>query len=50
MSMEHLVEWELAGETEVIGETLHQFRFVHLKSHMTWHGIEPGPPRWAAGD
>jgi hypothetical protein len=21
-----------------------------IKSHMTWPGIEPGPPRWEAGD
>jgi hypothetical protein len=44
MSMEHLVQWELAGETEVLGENLPKLHFVHHKSHMTWPGIEPGPP------
>jgi hypothetical protein len=37
MNMEHDVEWELAGETEVIGENVSHFHFVHHKSHM----IEP---------
>jgi hypothetical protein len=36
-------EWRLAGETEVLEENNH-------KSHMIWPGIEPGPPRWEAGD
>jgi hypothetical protein len=36
MSVEHSVEWQLAGETEVLGENLPQFYFVHHKSHMTW--------------
>jgi hypothetical protein len=31
-----LVEWELAGETEVLGENLPQYNFVHHKSHLTW--------------
>jgi hypothetical protein len=33
MNMEHLVEWELAGDTEVLGENLPQHHFVHHKSH-----------------
>jgi hypothetical protein len=33
MMMEKLVEW-LAGETEVLGENLPQYRFVHHKPHM----------------
>jgi hypothetical protein len=31
MSVEQSVEWELAGETEVLGEN----HFVHHKSNMT---------------
>jgi hypothetical protein len=34
----------LAKETEELGENVHQFRFVHHKSHMTWPGLEPWPP------
>jgi hypothetical protein len=33
-SVEHSVEL-LAGESEVLGENLLQFRFVRHKSHMT---------------
>jgi hypothetical protein len=50
MSMEHLVEWELAGETDVLGENLPQSYFLHHKSQMPWPGIEPGKPRWEPGD
>jgi hypothetical protein len=32
--VEKLVEWRLAGETEVLGENLLQSHFVHRKSHM----------------
>jgi hypothetical protein len=35
MTVEQSVEYELAGETEVIGENLPQFHFVHHKSYMT---------------
>jgi hypothetical protein len=44
------VEYEFAGETEVLGENLPQFNFVHHKSHMKWPGLEPGSLRWEAGD
>jgi hypothetical protein len=44
------VEWRLAGVTEVLGENLAQCHFVHHKFHMTWLGLEPGPPQWEAGD
>jgi hypothetical protein len=50
MMMDNLVEWRLAGETEVLGENLSQRHFVHHKSHLTRPGIEPGPPRWEASD
>jgi hypothetical protein len=48
--VEQLVERRLAGETEVLGGNLPQRHFVHLKSHMTRPGLEPGPPRWEASD
>jgi hypothetical protein len=47
--MENLAEWRLAGETELL-ENLPQRHFVHQKFHMTWPGLEPGPPRWEVRD
>jgi hypothetical protein len=46
MMMEKLVEW-LAGETEVLGGNLFQYRFVNHTPHML-PGREPGPPLWEA--
>jgi hypothetical protein len=37
-----MVKWELAGETEVLGESPPQCHFVHEKSRITWTGIEAG--------
>jgi hypothetical protein len=42
MMMEKLVEWWLAGETEVLGENLPQCRFVHHKPHMLCLDANPG--------
>jgi hypothetical protein len=47
--VKQLVEWRLAGETEVHGENLPQRHFVH-QFHMTRPGLEPGRPRWEASD
>jgi hypothetical protein len=45
MNVEQSMEWELAGETEVLGENLLQYHIVHYKSYMTWPGLEPRPLR-----
>jgi hypothetical protein len=42
MMMENLVEWRLAGETEVLGENLPQRHFIHHKSHLPDPGSNPG--------
>jgi hypothetical protein len=42
MNVEQSVEWELAGETGVLGENLPQFHFADHKSHMTRPGLQPG--------
>jgi hypothetical protein len=42
MVMMKLVERWLAGETEVLGENLPQYRFVHHKPHMICPDLNPG--------
>jgi hypothetical protein len=43
MNVGQSVEWELAGETKVLGENLPQCSFVDHKSNITWLGIDPRP-------
>jgi hypothetical protein len=38
----------MARKTKVLGDNLPQYLFVHHKFHLTWPGIETGPPRWEA--
>jgi hypothetical protein len=42
MMMEKLVEWWLARETEVLGENLPRYCFVHHKPHMLCPDANPG--------
>jgi hypothetical protein len=40
----------IGRETKVLGGNPPQCHFVNHKSHVTCPGLEPGPPRWVAGD
>jgi hypothetical protein len=42
MSVEHTVEWKLAGGMAVPGENPPQYYFDHHKFHMTYLGSSPG--------
>jgi hypothetical protein len=42
MSVEQAVKWQLAGETEVLGETLPQCHYTHHKYHILDQGSNPG--------
>jgi hypothetical protein len=45
------VEWYIdRGKPKNSERNLSQCHLVHQKSHMDWPGLEPGPPRWEAGD
>jgi hypothetical protein len=43
-------QWIDRGKPKYSGKNRSQCNFVHHKSHMDWHGIESGSPRWEAGD
>jgi hypothetical protein len=51
VTVEKLVEWRLAGETEVLGENLPQLHLVHHKSHMNpgRRGVKPATNRLSYG-
>jgi hypothetical protein len=36
------MEYELAGEIELLGDNQPQCQFFHRKSHLSWSGIELG--------
>jgi hypothetical protein len=40
----------MVEETEVLGENLLQWPFVHHKSHIIFSGLELGQPKWKPGD
>jgi hypothetical protein len=44
--MENLVEWRLAGETEVLGENLPQRHFFPPQIPLGRPWLEPGPTLW----
>ena len=46
--MEHRWHEIDRGKPKYSVKILSQCHFVHHKSHMSWPGIEPGPPRWEA--
>jgi hypothetical protein len=43
ISVEQSVEWELEGETEILGKNLSQCHFVHHKFH--WPDMRSNPGR-----
>jgi hypothetical protein len=50
MIAKSMMEFRLAGETEVLGENLPQRHFCPSKNPTCPPGFEPGPPWWEAGD
>jgi hypothetical protein len=38
------------GKPKYSGKNMSQCHFVYYKSHINRPGIEPGSPRWEAGD
>jgi hypothetical protein len=42
MIMDTLLEWELAGQTQVLRENVIQYHFVPYKSHIPWPGRRGG--------
>jgi hypothetical protein len=43
MNMEQFMEWELAGETEVLWENQPQYHSAYHKSHMIWPDLTSNP-------
>jgi hypothetical protein len=50
MSLMLSVGGELTPQTKVLGENLMKCHFVHLKSNITWPGIELRSPNLELGD
>jgi hypothetical protein len=48
--MEQLMKLELAEKRKYSEKICPYVTFIHYKSQMTWPRIEPGLPRWEAGD
>ena len=48
--MEHLWNEIDRGKPKYSEQTLSHCHFVHHKSHIDRHVIEPGPPRWETGE
>jgi hypothetical protein len=46
MNVKQFVEWDMAGETEVLGKHSRLCNFVHHESYMARPEIETGPPQW----
>jgi hypothetical protein len=50
MSLKLSVGGELTAQTKALGENVMKCHFVHLKSNITWPGIELRSPSVELGD